>query len=107
VSCWTIWFARRKTIHEEIFKNPLATMAVVNGLIEKLQIIKVLELSEKNHHQPKQTNQWYHAPECGQNEINVDATVAREGVNGAVGAICRDDHMKFVAASVKSDSTYN
>jgi ribonuclease HI len=31
----------------------------------------------------------------------VDTIVAREGANGVVGAICRDDHEKFVVVSVR------
>jgi ribonuclease HI len=76
-------------------------MEIVNGLIKELQIIMGLELNEKNHHQPIQTIRRWYAQERGQYKINVDAAIARQGDNGAIGAICRDDHGEYVAASAR------
>jgi hypothetical protein len=100
VTCWAIWYARRKTIHGEIFQNPLATFAMVNRLIKELPIIKGVKIYE-NHIQPKHTARQWTAPERGHYKINVDAAISRVGAYGAVAAICRGDQGEFIAASVR------
>uniref|UniRef100_A0A0A9CJ82 Uncharacterized protein n=1 Tax=Arundo donax TaxID=35708 RepID=A0A0A9CJ82_ARUDO len=56
VTCWPIWHARRKAIYDEIFQSPLATMAMVNRLLEELEIVEGFELKGRHQQQPKQKN---------------------------------------------------
>ena len=39
VTLWTIWWARRKTKHEQVFRSPLSTMMFVNKYMEDLDLI--------------------------------------------------------------------
>ena len=43
ITCWAIWHARRKAIHEGKFQSPLATMGAINRLINELQISNELK----------------------------------------------------------------
>jgi hypothetical protein len=40
VTMWAIWYARRETIHENIFQNPLSTHSFINKYIAELQAAK-------------------------------------------------------------------
>jgi hypothetical protein len=37
---WAIWYARRETIHENIFQSPLSTHSFINKYIAELQAAK-------------------------------------------------------------------
>jgi hypothetical protein len=39
VTCWAIWYARRKAIHEGIFQSPLAIITVASKVVEELQFM--------------------------------------------------------------------
>lgn len=41
VTLWTIWSARRKAIHEDIFQSPLSTHAFVESMIKYLEVASV------------------------------------------------------------------
>ena len=40
VTIWAIWGARRKAIHEDIFKSPSATDGFINSYLADLQVVK-------------------------------------------------------------------
>ena len=75
ITCWAIWQARRKAIYDGIFQSPLSTMAMVNTLIDELEIVEGFQLKEKNQPQKLKSRHWI-APPSGQCKINTDAAVA-------------------------------
>jgi ribonuclease HI len=99
VTCWAIWQARRKAIHEGVFQSPFSIMVTINRQIEELQMIRGMELKGGNQNQSKQKTRLWKAPDQGKCKINVDAAVNRVGSKGAVGVVCRNDRGEFIAAS--------
>jgi hypothetical protein len=39
ITLWSIWTARRKAIHEEIYQSPLSTFGFINSYISELNAI--------------------------------------------------------------------
>ena len=70
-----------------------------NRLLDELQTLEKYQM-KGTCQQPKTLNlrHWI-APERGQFKVNTDAAVARTSCIGTVGAICRDNHGDFIAAS--------
>jgi hypothetical protein len=99
VTCWAIWHARRKAIHEGFFQSPLAIITIVSRVIEELQFIEEIEVNE-NFYQSKVSSCRWIAFDPNQYKINVNAAVG-VGVRGVVEAIYRDVKGKFIAACVR------
>ncbi|KAG2556603.1 hypothetical protein PVAP13_8NG195901 [Panicum virgatum] len=100
ITCWAIWHARRKAIHEGKFQSPLATMGAINRLINELQISNELKgWNSSKRDIGKRTHTWIPPPEPSLHKLNVDAAVSTKGSIGAVAAVCRNDQSVFVAAS--------
>ena len=100
LTCWAIWHARRKAIHEGKFQSPLATLGVVNRLINKLQISNEFQgWNSSNRSRHRKEDSYMDSPELSLHKLNGDATVSRKGSTGAVGAVCCNDQGMFVAAS--------
>ena len=98
-TCWAIWHARRKAIHEGVFQSPLSIMAKVNQLIQELETINGIKPEGMKKFQTKQKSQRWLAPEQGLYKINTDAAVDRVGSKGAIAAVCRGNQGEFIAAS--------
>ena len=59
VTCWAIWYARRKAIHEGIFKSPFSIMIMINRLIEEFEFVQGIDFKEKDLYQEKsRTHNW-------------------------------------------------
>lgn len=98
VTCWAIWYARRKAIHDRIFQSPLSIMMMTNRLIEEFEFIQEIDFKEKDHYQNKSTQNLI-SPQNGISKINTDAAIDRSGTKGVVAVVCRTDQGEFVAAS--------
>ena len=69
ITCWAIWHARRKAIHEGKFQSPLATMGAINRLINELQISNELKgWNSSKRDIGKRTHTWI--PMLTQNRTN-------------------------------------
>jgi ribonuclease HI len=99
VTCWAIWQARRKAIYDGIFHSPLSTFNMVNRLLDELETLEKYQMKGMCQQLKKVNIRHCMAPESGQFKVNNDAAVARTSCIGTVGAICRDNHGNFIAAS--------
>jgi len=88
ITCWAIWHARRKAIHEGVFQSPLSIMAKVNQLIQELETINGIKPKGMKKYQTKQKSQRWIAPEQGLCKINTDAADDRVGSKGAIATVC-------------------
>jgi hypothetical protein len=100
VTCWAIWHARRKAIHEGIFQSMFAIIIVARIVIKDMQFIEDIEVNESFYQSKVSSCQWI-ASDLNQYKRNVDAAVDRVGVRDAIGAICRDVKGEFIAACVR------
>lgn len=99
VTLGSIWWARRKAIHEDMFQSPPTTFSFITSYLSDLA-----EASRKQHGRvqgPKVKNKWK-APSSGAVKNYVDAAVGRHHDCGAMVAICRDEAMNYMGASVVS-----
>lgn len=100
VTLWSIWWVRRKAIHEESFQSPLSTYSFITSYLEDMA-----ESARKVHRGRVQSHQdgpKWKAPPPGAVKIYVDAAVGRHEDGGAVAAVCRDGTGNFLGASVIS-----
>jgi hypothetical protein len=87
VAMWTIWHARRKTIHEEMFQSPLSTHSFITRYIEELEQVKPKNKQEKatqNGHR-----RWL-PPTYGEVKLNVDTALAKSGSFAVATIVARD-----------------
>ena len=101
ITCWAIWGARRKAIHEGIFQSPFLTYTVINKLLESMNLSATCRADMKLKCSGNASVSRWVAPPSNFMKINVDAAVARSGGSDAVGAICRDSNGLFIAASAR------
>jgi len=99
ITCCAIWHARRKAIHEGVFKSPFSIISMVNQLIQELAIVQEFESKMRIQHQPKIRTQCQIAIEQGTYKTNTDAAVDPANSKGAIAAVCRGSNGEFVAAS--------
>ena len=85
VTLWAIWAARRKIIHEGIYKTPLATHGFVTSYLADLKHIQ--KPIERSPATPRARPTAWQPPPEDHVKINVDAAVPRAGGRGAVGAV--------------------
>ncbi|BAF09084.1 Os02g0566300 [Oryza sativa Japonica Group] len=99
VSCWAIWRARRRVLHDEFYESPLTRMHFIKSYLADMDLINIpLCLQDKKHLTYPKVPVWMPPPEdCV--KINVDAAISRWGNKGAVGAVCHTVSGEFVAAS--------
>jgi hypothetical protein len=98
VTCWAIWYARRKAIHG-IFKSPFSIIIMINRLIEEFEIVQGIDFKEKDLYQEKSRIHNWIAPQNSLSQINTDAVVDRIGTKGVVTAVYCTDQGGFIAAS--------
>jgi ribonuclease HI len=101
ITLWSIWTARRKAIHEEIYQSPLSTFGFINSYISELNAIakpsKNTSVGQQSRR--KERAEWI-PPPTGMAKINCDAAVSRSGDRGVAAAICRDSSGLYLGASV-------
>lgn len=98
VTLWVIWSSWRKAIHEDIYQTPFARDRFIVSYLQDINFLQKLGPISHATTVPK-PSQWQPPPQSYA-KINIDASVARDGSRGAVGAICRDDMGAFQGASV-------
>ncbi|XP_073363453.1 uncharacterized protein [Aegilops tauschii subsp. strangulata] len=96
VTLWAIWAARRKIIHEGIYRTPFSTNGFVTSYLADLKQIQKPVDRPPTTPRARPTRQ---PPPDDHVKINVDAAVPRAGGRGAVGAVCRDASGVFLGAS--------
>jgi hypothetical protein len=98
VTLWAIWFARRKIVHEEVYKSPLSTHLFIENYLRDLSLTvksQTLGKGGSKHNHLK----WI-PPRAGYVKINVDAVIEKVEVGGMVGAVCRAEDGTFLGVSV-------
>lgn len=100
ITCWAIWGARRKVIHDNFFQSPLSTYAIIKRLLEDMNIYESATDKRMKDKEKTTVPRWL-APPSNFMKINVDGAVARTGRSGAVGAICRNSQGVFISASAR------
>jgi hypothetical protein len=98
VTLWAIWHARRKAIHEQIFQSPLTVHMFVENFVSDLNLSE----QEKKKQAPAMhvpTNEGWIPPPSGMAKINVDASVGKKSIRGAVAAVARNKLGEFLGAS--------
>jgi hypothetical protein len=73
---WAIWLARRKEIHEKIFKCPFSIFKFIGKFIDELNISYVSTRARTVIHSPRPTAPVWLPPPDDRMKINVDAAVA-------------------------------
>ena len=99
VTLWSIWWARRKAIHEENFQSPLSTFSFITSYLADLA-----EATRKKQgcvHAHQDGPKW-RAPTLGFVKIYVDVVVGRHEDGGSFAAVCRDGTCNFLGASAVS-----
>jgi len=97
VTMWSVWYARRQAIHENIFQSPLLTYNYVERFIADLE--PAIPNVQKKIGVPAQTPRWILPPE-GVMKINVDAALSKIFLHiVTVAVIARDEAGTFLGAS--------
>ena len=97
VTLWAIWTARRKAIHEEIFRSPLSTHCFIQAYLADLQLSQPSSApTVRLNCRPSRS--WVR-PEADMIKINVDGAFARNGRCSAAAAVCRDYNGAFLGSS--------
>jgi ribonuclease HI len=91
VACWYIWWLRRRRTHDE------EVPPVNRCMISILSITSNAKVGRKGH----STGAVWVKPKPRYVKLNVDASFHVDSRTGAVGAILRDSHGRFLAASTK------
>jgi hypothetical protein len=97
VTLWSIWHARRKAIHEQIFQSPLSVQIFINQFIADLDQAMVQPKKTTTSRSQSTGMTWIPAPQ-GMIKVNVDAAVSKNIARGAVVAVAREHDGRFIGA---------
>lgn len=97
VTMSSIWHARRKAIHENIFQSPLSTHSFVERFLVDLEL--VTPKAEKKEGVQVQVPRWIPPPQ-GTMKVNVDAATSKNSCIATLVAIVRDEASNFQGAYV-------
>jgi ribonuclease HI len=101
VTMWSIWYARRKVIHEDIFQSPLSTHSFIERFVADLKLATPHE--KKGGMEPwggaTLTPRWI-PPPPGFMKVNVDVVLSKNSCTATMAAITRDEAGCFQGASV-------
>ena len=98
IKLWSIWWARRKVIHEQQFKSPLSTFSFIQRFLSELEGLPVKKSNQPSQPRRPAPGGWQ-APAVGSAKIYVDGGIDRRERKGAVSAICRNVTGTFLGAS--------
>jgi hypothetical protein len=96
ITLWSIWYVRRKAIHEDSFQSPMTTHLFVDRYIAGLGITNTEQIANKVK-VPKATR-WI-PPPAGSMKINVDAAISKNTNRASATTIVRDGGGQFLGAS--------
>jgi hypothetical protein len=99
VVLWAIWTARRKAIHEGIFRSPLSIFNFVMNYLQELQIAMPVTVKKKVLPIPNRRSQRWTVLKDGCLKFNVDGAQAKVSKRGACAVVCRDDAGRFQGSS--------
>jgi hypothetical protein len=88
---WSIWWARRRAIHEEEFQSPLSTRLFITRYLDELKWTPQSDKTTRGIIKPA-SSAWIRPP-AGCMKLNVDGAVAKSTAKGAVGVVCRNGGM--------------
>ena len=96
VTMWSIWHARRKVIHEDIFQSPLSTHSFIERFIADLELATP-QVEQKGRAQTQgsaaPTPHWI--PPQGTMKVNVDAALSKNSSTVTMAAVARDEAGHF------------
>jgi ribonuclease HI len=95
VTLWSIWHARRKALHEDIFQSPLTTFSFIQRFIDDLMIVAPMKQKVAA---VRPAPRWI-PPPTGMSKINVDAALSKNSSMASVAAVARDEGGVFLGAS--------
>ena len=98
VTLWSIWHARRKAIHEQIYQSPLTVRLFVDRFIADLSQINLTKVRNQTLAARPTEGGWI-PPPSGWIKISVDAAIGKNTGRGLVAAVARDEMDAFVGAS--------
>jgi hypothetical protein len=95
MTLWTIWYARRRFIHEGEQQRPLSTFMFVRNFLNDLTAVsKTISTKPSGP-----TRVRWIAPLADMTKLNIDATMSKQGARGAVAILCRYEMQQFMGAS--------
>jgi ribonuclease HI len=98
VVMWSIWWARRKAIHEDEFQSPLSTHVFIKKYLSELDWVQGAQQNVPPVAGRTEPVKWIR-PDHGVMKLNVDGAVAKTMERGAVGVVCRSDQGVYLGAS--------
>lgn len=99
VTLWSIWWVRRKAIHEDQYQSPHSTLCFINRYLADLSLIPQQYHSLQQARSGGDSIQRWRPPLDGWCKMNVDAALSRNSERGAVAVVCRDYTGLFLGAS--------
>lgn len=79
ITMWSIWWERRRAIHDNEFKTPLSTMSFITHYLRDLGIVVVRAARTTGALAPRQRSPRWHAPEGHAVKMNMDGGFSRHG----------------------------
>ena len=95
VTLWSIWWARRRAIHDNEFQSAMTTWCFNNRYLEDLEIASARQPNALNARPAQHVPRWL-SPVGSAAKFNVDVGLSR---HGAAAVICEDSSDRFVGAS--------
>ena len=103
VTMWSIWHARRKVIHEDIFQSPLSTHSFIERFIADLELATP-QVEQKGRAQTQGSAtpapRWIPPSPQGTMKVNVDAALSKNSSTVTMAAVARNEAGRFQGASV-------
>jgi hypothetical protein len=96
---WSIWFARCKAIHKDVFQSPLSTHLFVQRFISEIGQTKTSNVPRRLGLPGSVQVPTWRPPPPGFVKVKVDGAVSRSGTDGSYSAICRDENEVYLGAS--------